>query len=132
MNYRFTFTGGTLDTVGYFLLSAVITVFTLGIGYPFAAVLWNNFRCKNTFIDGNRLVFKGTAGELFWRWVLWLFLCYITYGIFFLWVVPRLERWKTHNTHFESSNIKPITDQVIEETKNIVIDPIAPGNNIVY
>lgn len=97
---RFSFDGGAATYVGTAILGILITTFTLGICYPFAVVLTERWRCKHTFIDGQPLVFTGSAVGLFGRWLLWLLLIFITLGIYAFWVVPRLQEWKTVNTNF--------------------------------
>lgn len=91
---RFSFDGGAGTYVGTALLAALITVCTLGICYPFAFVLKERWRAKHSFIDGNRLVFTGSAWGLFGLWIKWWLLCIITLGIYLFWVGPRVQRWK--------------------------------------
>ncbi len=97
---RFSFDGGAATYFGTAILGVLITVFTLGICYPFALVLTERWKCKHTFIDGHQLVFTGTATGLWGRWLLWLLLSILTAGIFLFWVAPRIQRWKTVNTEF--------------------------------
>ncbi len=102
---RFTFDGGAATYIGTALLGVLITVFTLGVCYPFALVLTEQWRCKHTYIDGQQLVFRGRAMGLFGRWVLWLLLSIVTLGIYLFWVAPRLQRWRTVNTDFASATV---------------------------
>lgn len=55
---------------------------------------------KHTVINGHRLVFDGTALELFGHWIKWLLLSIITLGIYSFWVSIDLKKWKTKHTHF--------------------------------
>ncbi|MGO4589501.1 DUF898 family protein [Paenarthrobacter sp. 2TAF44] len=95
-----TFDGGAGDYLGTQILGFLITVFTLGICYPFALVLLERWRCKHTVLMGRRLEFSGTGIGLFGLWIKWLLLIVITIGIYSFWVVPRLQKWKTENTRF--------------------------------
>lgn len=61
------------------------------------------WRAKHTFIDGAQLVFIGSAVGLFGHWIKWFLLSAITLGIYLLWVGPRIQRWVTVNTEFESA-----------------------------
>ena len=72
----------------------------LGVMYPFALVLRERWRAKHSFIDGKQLVFTGSALGLFGRWILWLLLIFVTFGVYLLWVAPRIQRWKWQNTDF--------------------------------
>ncbi|MFT2816792.1 DUF898 family protein [Leifsonia sp. A12D58] len=97
---RFTFDGGAGTYLGTAILGALITMVTLGICYPFALVLTERWRAKHTFIDGQQLVFTGSATGLFGHWIKWFLLSVITIGIYLFWVGPKLQQWKTVNTEF--------------------------------
>jgi hypothetical protein len=75
---RFTFDGGAGTYVGTIILGFFITVITLGICYPFALVLKQRWRAKHTYIDGQQLVFTGSAIGLFGHWIKWFLLSIIT------------------------------------------------------
>lgn len=97
---RFTFDGGAGTYLGTAILGFCITAITLGICYPFALVLKERWRAKHTFIDGQQLVFTGSAVGLFGHWIKWFLLSVITLGIYLFWVGSRLQRWVTVNTEF--------------------------------
>ena len=59
-----------------------------------------NWEIKHTVIDGRRLYFDGTALQLFGKWILWLLLSIVTFGIFLFWVGIALRKWKAKHTHF--------------------------------
>jgi uncharacterized membrane protein YjgN (DUF898 family) len=98
---RFRFDGGAGTYLGTGILAALITICTLGICYPFALVLVERWRCKHTYIDGQRLIFTGTGLGLFGLWIKWLLLMIITLTIYSFWVVPRVHRWKIEKTDFD-------------------------------
>lgn len=68
--------------------------------HPFALVLLERWRCKHSFINGQQLVFTGSAVGLFGLWIKWFLLMIITLGIYGFWVGPRISRWKWENTGF--------------------------------
>lgn len=98
---RFHFDGGAGTYLGTGILAALITICTFGICFPFALVLLERWRAKHTYIDGRRLLFSGTGMGLFGLWIKWLFLCFITFGIYSFWVAPRIQQWKVENTDFD-------------------------------
>lgn len=112
---RFTFDGGAGTYIGTLILGFLITTITLGICYPFALVLKERWRAKHTFIDGQQLVFTGSAVGLFGHWIKWFLLSVITLGIYLFWVGPRLQHWVTVNTEF-AAPVAPL-------------QPLAPGQN---
>jgi uncharacterized membrane protein YjgN (DUF898 family) len=100
---RFRFDGGAGTYVGTAILAFLITVFTLGICYPFALVLRERWRAKHSLIDGQRLVFTGSAWGLFGNWLKWFLLMVVTLGIYSFWVGPRIAQWKWEHTDFAPS-----------------------------
>jgi len=71
---RFHFDGGAGTYLGTGILAALITICTAGICYPFALVLLERWRCKHTYVDGQRLVFSGTGIGVFGLWIKWFLL----------------------------------------------------------
>lgn len=96
--HEFAFDGGAATYVGTAVLALLIAVFTLGICYPFGLVLRERWRAKHSYIEGRQLAFNGSAWGLFGSWLQWLILIIITFGIYGLWVGPRLTRWKWEHT----------------------------------
>lgn len=102
-NYRTSeFDGGLFGLIGISILGFLLTIFTLGICYPWAMCLVYGWKINHTIIEGKRLVFKGTALGLFGNWIKWLLLTYITFGIYGFWVGIAVEKWKVKNTFFEN------------------------------
>lgn len=94
------FDGGLAQQVGYTILGALVTAFTLGICYPWAFTMLYSWETKHTVLNGHRLYFDGTAMQLFGQWIKWLFLTVITLGIYGFWLNIKLKKWKTSHTHF--------------------------------
>ncbi len=95
------FDGGLAQLVGWNLLGWIVTVFTLGICYPWALCMVYGWRINHTVIGGRRLRFTGTAIGLFGLWIKWLLLIIVTFGIYGFWVSISLEKWRVRNTVFE-------------------------------
>ena len=98
---RFYFDGGAVSFVGTGLIATAVTVCTFGIGFPFALVLLERWRAKHTYIDGQRLMFSGSGLGLFALLIKSFLMCFITFGIYSFWVVPRIQEWKVEHTHFD-------------------------------
>lgn len=110
-NGRFVFDGGAATYIGTALLGLLITVCTLGICYPFALVLVERWRCKHAFIDGQQLVFTGSAVGLFGNWIKWFALCVVTLGIYGFWVGPRIQQWKWEHRSFANAPVAQVPAQ---------------------
>jgi len=94
------FDGGLLQLIGLRLLGAFITVFTLGICYPWALCMIYKWEVNHTVIDGKRLAFDGTALQLVGNWIKWFLCTLITCGIYSFWVSIKLKQWKIKHTYF--------------------------------
>lgn len=92
------FDGGLLSMIGYQLLAVLITVFTLGICYPWAVCLLYKWEINHTVINGQRLKFTGMALKLFGNWIKWFLLTLITLGIYSFWLKIKLKQWKVKHT----------------------------------
>jgi len=96
----FAFDGGAGDFFVCYLLAGLLTVFTLGIGFPWALCMFQRWKDEHTLVEGRRLVFKGTGLGLFGNWIIWFLLSMITLGIYTFWMVPAIQRWIADNTDF--------------------------------
>ncbi|WP_407268985.1 hypothetical protein [Radiobacillus sp. PE A8.2] len=95
------FDGSKLEFIFISFIGAILTVFTLGLLYPFATVMKMNWDVKHTVIDGKRLYFNGTAAGLFGTWIKIWILGIITLTIYFWFASSRIKKWKTSHMHFE-------------------------------
>lgn len=91
--------GGVLDTVINSIIASLIISVTCGIATPWAVCYMMRFILEHTIIDGKRLTFDGTGGQLFGQWIKWFVLTVITCGIYSFWVIPRMYRWIASHTH---------------------------------
>jgi uncharacterized membrane protein YjgN (DUF898 family) len=98
------FDGGLLSYVGWKILGFFITIFTLGICYPWSLCMVYGWKVNHTTIDGKRLKFNGKAISLFGHWILWGFLTIITLGIFGFWRSIFLKKWIVKNTSLVEPN----------------------------
>ena len=97
----FRFDGGAGTYLGTGILAFLVTILTFGICFPFALVLRQRWRAKHTYINGQRLIFNGSAVGLFGNWIKWFLLTVITLGIYGFWVGPRIQKWIVENTDFD-------------------------------
>ena len=94
------FDGGFFSLIGWTIIGVIITVFTLGICFPWALCMQYSWKTNHTVIEGRRLKFNGSAVNLFGNWIIWLLLSFITFGIYGFWVGIALEKWKVKNITF--------------------------------
>jgi uncharacterized membrane protein YjgN (DUF898 family) len=104
---RFRFDGGAGTYLGTGLLAFLVTLLTLGLCAPFGIVLKHRWRAKHTYIDGQRLIFTGSAWGLFGHYLKWWLLTIITLGIYGFWVIPRITKWVVENTDFDPTYARP-------------------------
>lgn len=98
------FDGDLLSYIVLYIIGTFITLFTLGLCFPWAACLIYQWETDSTAINGRKLKFSGKARKLFNHWVLWYFLCIITLGIYIFRTGAALEKWKIENTSFADTD----------------------------
>lgn len=97
------FDGTVLETFCASLVASLIVTFTFGFGTPWAICYFYRFVLSHVLVDGQRLTFDGTGGQLFGNWVKWFLLTLITFGIYGFWVIPRMFDWVAKHTHFHGN-----------------------------
>lgn len=97
------FTGKTYKLAFLNFMQFVISLVTLGFGYPFIEIIIQKYICMNTYINGKKLKFLGTIKSIFFLYSKWLFLTYITLGIFSFNLNFMLHKWKCNYTVFEDN-----------------------------
>ncbi len=98
MATQFKFTGGAGSYLGISIATFFITIFTLGLGVPWAVVMRMRWEVEHTVVDGKLLRFTGSGADLFGRYILWWVLCVITFGIYSFWVPVKIIQWKIEHT----------------------------------
>lgn len=93
------FTGGLLGLIGISILQALIIGFTFGIATPWAICLRESWIAEHTIIDGHRVIFDGTGGQLFGNYIKWFLLTVITLGIYSFWLSINMKKWVVKHTH---------------------------------
>lgn len=93
------FDGGLLGLIGISILQGLLIGITLGIGTPWAICMKERWIARHTVIDGRRLVFNGTGGQLFGNYIKWFLLTLITFGIYSFWLSIKMKQWIVKHTH---------------------------------
>ena len=109
------FDGVYAQKMSIFLTGAFMCIVTLFLALPAAVVMMYKWEAQHTVICGHRLDFDGKASQLFGRYVLWLFLTIITFGIFSYWLMSYLKKWKMKHTIFM------VEDKTKKNKKEILI-----------
>jgi uncharacterized membrane protein YjgN (DUF898 family) len=100
----FEFDGGAGDFLVVGLLSALLYVFTLGLGAPWVVCMLKRWEAEHTLVEGRRLRFDGAGSSLLGLFIVGYFLSIITLGIYLLWFVPKIQKWIVENTEFEDAD----------------------------
>ena len=97
------FTGSVFGYFGYSILTALLGCITLGIMVPWCVCWQMGWETENTIINGKRLSFDGSGGELFGKYIIWFLLSIVTIGIY-AWTIPgQMRKFQVEHTHFEDS-----------------------------
>lgn len=101
-----TFTGGAFANAGINILTGFVCLITLGLAYPAMVCRKLRWKCSHTFINGRQLKFDGNGLQLVGKYLLWLFLSFITIGIYYVVSMKiSIAKWQTKHTHFADTVI---------------------------
>ena len=98
--------GGALKRLLINLGVLLGSLFTLGIAYPFLVCMKEKWLKSHTFVNGRQLEFDGNGAQLIGKYIIWLLLSVVTFGIYALLRLPlNMQRWKTKHTHVKGYRI---------------------------
>ena len=92
------FDGNTLELIGVNIVSAILTLISFGLLYPFTVCYKLKWISKHSVINKKRLAFEGSAISLWGHYILWYLLLIITLGIFAFWLPIKQLKWQAKNT----------------------------------
>jgi len=91
------FSGSVLYIFLFCIWAPILLTITLSLATPFVICTVIRWICNNSTISGKKYAFKGTAGGLFGRWIVWFLLSIITLGIYSFWATRNQIRWVIEN-----------------------------------
>ena len=94
------FTGGLFGLIGISFLAALLSIFTLTLGTPWAYCMVQRWYTRHMEIDGKQLYFDGKGHQLLGKCIWWLIVTVLTLGLFILWYPIVAQKWVTKHTHF--------------------------------
>lgn len=93
------FDGSVLGNLGTNILTNLMIFFSLSIATPWAVCYRQRWVTQHTVVDGHRLTFDGTGGQLFGNYIKWFLLTIITCFIYSLWLAVNMQKWIAKHTH---------------------------------
>ena len=96
------FEGRLIALIGISLLTGLVTLITLGFAYPAMYCFQKRWQYSNTIINGYRMKFTGTGGQLFGKYIIWLLLSIVTFGIYALWLPIKYQQWEIKHVEIDS------------------------------
>ena len=104
--YESKYTGGALTRLFINIGVVLLSLITLGIAYPFLLCAQEKWLKSHTFVNGRQLEFDGNGAQIIGKFILWLLLSLITFGLYAIFRLPlNMQRWKTKHTHVRGYRI---------------------------
>ena len=97
------FDGGSLQYLGYGLLSGILLMITCGISYPWVMAMLQRWDTKHQVINRRRLVFSGSGLGFLGEYLIIFILTVITSGLYAPWGTVRMNKYIIRNTDFVSA-----------------------------
>lgn len=111
------FDGGLLQLIGWKILGNILTVVSFGIAYPWAVCFIKKWEAKHTVINSRRLIFTGTGGGLFVKYIIWWLLSIVTLGIYLFFLPIKMEKWIASHTYDVPLEIVGHVEKLKDEIK---------------
>ena len=92
------FDGTFMGYLGNGILNSLLTVFTLGIAYPWVYCRKIRWQARHTVYGGYRVEFSGRGSQIAGSWLLWLLLSVVTFGVYALWIPGRLKNFEARHS----------------------------------
>lgn len=122
------FDGGLLSLFGWKILGYFLTAITFGIAYPWSVCFIKRWEVKHSVIGSNRLIFTGTGGKLFVKYIVWWLLSIVTLGIFLFFLPIKMEKWVASHTYDapldKVEHVKRLEEDVNHATSNHNVDEV--------
>lgn len=103
---RFSFRGGVLEFYKISIKGWLLTVLTLGIGYP----IWQNWRqeflVSHSYYGNKTFAYDGNGKACVWPFILHLVLSIPTFGICWVWYWARMQRYYWDHTTFSAARFR--------------------------
>ena len=98
--YESSYDGGAVSNFLHLLVVILFSTLTLFLAMPALVCWYFRWETKHVKINGRQLEFDGKGIQLFGKLVLWVFLTFITFGLYGIFRMPlNLNRWRTSHTH---------------------------------
>ncbi len=120
------FDGGVLGLIGTNLLATIVICVPF-VGLAWSSVIQLRWDRKHTVVDSRRLVFEGTVGNFFLKYLLWGILTAITFGIYGLFVPVKTLKLEAENTIDHEHTTKALMAQ--SEYRNTVQNTVYANKN---
>lgn len=106
------FDGNIWGFIGTNILAGLVVIVPF-VGFAWSIIIRTKWEMRHTVTDSRRLIFVGTVGSLFLKYLLWGFLTVITFGIFSFFIPVKQMRWEAENT-IDNENT---TEELIKQSE---------------
>lgn len=106
------FDGNIWGFIGTNILAGLVVIVPF-VGFAWSIIIRTKWEMCHTVTDSRRLIFVGTVGSLFLKYLLWGFLTVITFGIFSFFIPVKQMRWEAENT-IDNENT---TEELIKQSE---------------
>lgn len=120
------FDGGILGLIGTNILASIVTVVPF-VGFAWSNVIKLKWITSHTVVDSRRLVFTGTTGQFFLKYLVWGLLTGITFGIYGLFVPVKNLKLVAENTIDHEHTDKALMKA--SEYRNTVQNAVSANKN---
>lgn len=119
------FDGKTSHLIGVNILCYLLNTISLGLLFTFTTCFKLKWINRHVVINKKKLAFTGRALNLFGKYLLWVFLTIITFGIYGWWLRIKILKWNTKNTHIKTVGESEVKDNSLGVAAIVAVIGIA-------
>lgn len=97
---RFSFRGSRKEAIGLYVKGFLLTLFTLGLYWPYFAIAKRTFWMRNSHFGNQSVQYEGDGKDIFTQFMISILLVPLTFGIYWFWYQAFLARYNWSRTRF--------------------------------
>lgn len=100
------FRASVLEYVLHIIIIWILSILSFELLTPWLLAANYKWEAENTYINGRGLCFDGKGSQLIGKWIIWILLTIITFGLDGLILPLRLKQWVISHTFFKDEYLK--------------------------
>lgn len=94
------------------LLCKFLNIISVGLLIPFTFCLKMRYINHHTVINRKKLIFTGAGFNLLGKYIIWILLTFVTFGIYGWWIQINILKWQTSQIHIKKEGEEEVKEKI--------------------